>query len=324
MYGKSIEDINVETSIGRFINYKESSYDAVTNIYREAKTPSLKPAMLLKLILKIQSKTFNRLENVGLSDITDTVGNIKKLKNYKELSKFLESTESILKGINMKSDHYSLARDTLKMLEKNTGNFQKAMKRGRNAVGLLYSTSVMYLLDMSVIISEGVKNAVDTGQDLDKYINSNNKYKKLFKSYYDLINDKDFNKLFSVKLEDITAYAESNVQEDVVDLYGESSILSNLSILKVGLVSVLYKLSAVARYIVYIYYYSKFSVKERVDTVHKSLEYYTATDEGSRYNVASDMDKSLATYKVDLIKSDTETTKEEQTDEVTLTMDDAI
>lgn len=294
----------------------------------------------LKLLLKLYD---NMLKKVGtnvalpLSTIDESKGDVKKLgvlykdKTYYEVFKTITDVhEVVCEGLSngKQSKYFEIFKQYLKQVEKNTPKFKKAYtKKQENIVKSIYIASVMYLFEMTTILSSCTVHMFNKGsKNFDKLLEETTAYADLFKAADKMYNDpeSDIQKLLTTELNISESYNNAFLQSiddtskldaDIVDLIeglNSFNVAKNKTVglahiaklLKYGLSITLYKAFAGLRYVIYVFNYQKFSISNKINIIKGSLELVEADgDTNSRANNRNQVTEDSMKYRADIIQA---------------------
>lgn len=294
----------------------------------------------LKLLLKLYD---NMLKKVGtnvalpLNTIDESKGDVKKLgvlykdKSYYEVFKTITDVhEVVCEGLSngKESKYFEIFKQYLKQVEKNTPKFKKAYtKKQENIVKSIYIASVMYLFEMTTILSSCTVHMFNKGsKNFDKLLEETTAYADLFKAADKMYNDpeSDIQKLLTTELNISESYNNAFLQSiddtskldaDIVDLIeglNSFNVAKNKTVglahiaklLKYGLSITLYKAFAGLRYVIYVFNYQKFSISNKINIIKGSLELVEADgDTNARANNRNTVTEDSMKYRADIIQA---------------------
>ena len=294
----------------------------------------------LKLLLKLYD---NMLKKVGtnvalpLSTIDESKGDVKKLgvlykdKSYYEVFKTITDVhEVVCEGLSngKQSKYFEIFKQYLKQVEKHTPKFKKAYtKKQENIVKSIYIASVMYLFEMTTILSSCTVHMFNKGsKNFDKLLEETTAYADLFKAADKMYNDpeSDIQKLLTTELNISESYNNAFLQSiddtskldtDIVDLIeglNSFNVAKNKTVglahiaklLKYGLSITLYKAFAGLRYVIYVFNYQKFSISNKINIIKGSLELVEADgDTNARANNRNTVTEDSMKYRADIIQA---------------------
>lgn len=294
----------------------------------------------LKLLLKLYD---NMLKKVGtnvalpLSTIDESKGDVKKLgvlykdKSYYEVFKTITDVhEVVCEGLSngKQSKYFEIFKQYLKQVEKHTPKFKKAYtKKQENIVKSIYIASVMYLFEMTTILSSCTVHMFNKGsKNFDKLLEETTAYADLFKAADKMYNDpeSDIQKLLTTELNISESYNNAFLQSiddtskldtDIVDLIeglNSFNVAKNKTVglahiaklLKYGLSITLYKAFAGLRYVIYVFNYQKFSISNKINIIKGSLELVEADgDTNTRANNRNTVTEDSMKYRADIIQA---------------------
>lgn len=304
----------------------------------------------LKLLFRLYESLLNKVgTNVALpiSTISDSKGDIKKLGTlYKDFSysevfdTMIHTHRVVCEGLSggKESKYFEIFEKFLKNVNKNTPKFKKAYtKHQENIVKSIYVASVMYLFEMSTVLSACTvhmfnKNSEKDG-NFDKILEETKDYVNLFNSADNMYNDPetDVNKLLSSELSISESYNHLFLQsiDDTSELDPELAAMTeglnltesiNMSasgirnktvglahiakLFKYGLSITIYKMFAAIRYIIYVVNYQKFSITNKINLIKTSLELVSADGNANNRNATrNDVTQASMNYRADMIQS---------------------
>lgn len=313
----------------------ESEGTPLKNIKAEAIN---KNKYTIQILIKLYDRLLNRVNvnSIPTEAITQSGGDIKKLgklykdKTYYEVFKAMNDThrpvaESFGGG---DSKYFEIFEKFLNNVEKYTPKFKKAhTKKKENLVKIVYMTSVMYLMEMSTVLSATTVHIFNKGsKSFDRLLEETKEYKALFEKADKFFNDNesDIPKFMTQdisisesairewynnvdNLEEIDG-ALMDITESVMNIGGTSSRQIGLAhvakLLKYGLSVTLYKLFGLARYIMYVTYYQKFTIARKIQLISSSLELVESDgDANVRNEKRSTSTQSSIEYKADIVQS---------------------
>ncbi len=292
----------------------------------------------IQILIKLYDRLLNRINvnSIPTEAITQSAGDIKKLgklykdKTYYEVFKAMNDThrpvaESFGGG---DSKYFEIFEKFLDNVEKYTPKFKKAYsKKKENLVKIVYMTSVMYLMEMSAVLSATTVHIFNKGsKSFDRLLEETKEYKSLFEKAEKFFNDTDSD-IPKFMTQDISISESAirewynnvdnleeidsslmDISESIMNIGGSSSRQIGLAhvakLLKYGLSVTLYKLFGLARYIMYVTYYQKFTIARKIQMISTSLELVESEGDANMRNEKRNISTQASIeYKADIVQS---------------------
>lgn len=269
-----------------------------------------------KIAIKLIDLVEEKLEKVKIIEITESNGDITKLKFYDEL----ESIASIVTGLketqDMDSEFVTIYLDLLEFTKGAKKNYRKAFKAGnKNLLAMMYITSVLYLVEMASILSSALLKWVDTGNDIDKTISKRDEFVEIFEKSQGILEDDDLNKFMNVDFSK-SLISESNISGDMLVMYSETSINDTIRLFKLGLAKFLHKISGFFRFIIYLYYNAKFTIQQKIQKVDSVIKLYETENKEERKQELREAKKLDKDMKIDGINAASQAEKQYQEEKI--------
>ena len=253
---------------------------------------------------------YANLVNADMTSILDTYG-ASTMKMATGLDKSFAMKSRRLKDLESFIDEYKKIVSFRRDISKSDASSKGGM------LTIIQWSMFAYCVESLAIIAEGTTLAYKGEiEGYDEYIESNKMYKKVF----------DNLEIISKEGADITAlyktlYKESfddyrNQQfyleaaqpiKDVIEMYSETDLdVSLATVIKAQMFKTLYAVMGPVRWIVYMFSYAKYSIKDRIDQIKETLVLYTEKNIQDRPTREAKLMSNISTAKSDRLKADSE------------------
>lgn len=240
----------------------------------------------------------------GNKYISNSEGDIKKLKDYVDLMKLLDAAKTVAESSG-KSEFLKQTVELHDMLVTNKPYFAKGYKFKDNiSVAIYENLAAAFIYRVDIIASAMVATIENPKVTMDAYIEKTKGWKELFFRSNEVLRDKDLKVLIQKSTMELKAEAMVEYAENLADLtqyYSEVSLQDVSLIMKLGLAKIAYKLCGLIRFIIYIGLYSGYYIADRLDSIKKILSYYSA-DAESRLKNEDKVSAMLTEKRIDDIK----------------------
>ena len=308
------EDLTDEAFENNIIDLFIESPEGEADEKGEDKRSSIIGRVSVKVIESIEEK----LPKVKTIEISESQGDISKLKYYKEFESIISILEGLEKSQGMRSDYVEVYYETFELLKSKKRNFKKAFKNSdKNLLVLFYIGLILYMIEMSSILSTCLMDWVKNGTGIDESINQNKAHKKIFLKTQDILVDDELDKFlntdFNKKL-----ISETEISKDFLLLYSETSLNDTIQLLKLGLAKFLYKVSSFIRFIIYLFYYCKFSFTKKIQKIRTTLDLYESERKDEREQLQREGTELSREYKVTSVDALEDTKRQIEKDKIDL------
>lgn len=269
-----------------------------------------------KIAIKLISMISEKMTKIKTDEIAATKGDFKKLKYYSEIEDMVKLLESYQKGKGQKSKYASIFFTLHDTLLKRKRTFKKAFKNSdENLMALFYIALVLVLIEMATVLSSALLTWAREGDDIDETIGSKKEFKKLFDSTIELLEDDGMKKFFKIDFSK-DLIGESDITGEFLVLFSEASINDTLRLFSMGLAYLLYKITAFFRYIVYLFFYGKFTIEKKIEKINNLLDLYKEKENEKRKRLMDEAVKEDREYKVSTIEAISDTEKQIKKDKL--------
>lgn len=253
----------------------------------------------VKLIELIEEK----MTKIKTIDIVESEGDITKLPYNDQFEAVASIVETLEHSQGVESRYINIYLDNYNMLQKRKKEFRKAFKDSdRNLLSLFYIGMVLYHIEMTTILSSALLKWVEDGTSIDQSIQSREEFKKLFLKVQDVLADDDLNDFMKVDFNE-SIIGESNVSGDMLLYYSETSINDTIKLFKLGLAKFLHKIAGLLRFIIYIFFYAKFSIQQKIQKINSVIKLYETDDKDERQQLMREAKELNREFKVSTIEA---------------------
>ncbi|MFW6015187.1 MAG: hypothetical protein ACOCRK_01970 [bacterium] len=308
LYASELDKTSYENYYGLLINESPNDF---------GKRGNKSDSIVGKVSVKLISAITNKMQKIKVQEIMDSKGDIKRLKYYKDFERLNKLVQSYQKGMSTKSKYANIYLDTFTFVTKRRREFMKSFKNNEeNVMSLFYAGLVLYMIEMATILSSSLLEWAKEGTDLDKTIGNKKEFKTPFIKIENLLSDDGMKKFFKIDFSKELIGESDIFNGEFITLYSEASLNDTLRIFSMGLAYLLYKITAFLRYIVYLFFYGKFSLEKKIEKINNTLDLYSEKDSEKRKRAMDEATKEDRQYKVATIEAVDDAEKQIKKDKV--------
>jgi hypothetical protein len=278
-----------------------------------------------KVSVKLISAITKKMKKIKVHEIMESKGDIKKINYYKDFTRLNKLLESYQKGMKNKSKYANIYLDTFDFMMKHRRDFRKSFKNNEeNVMSLFYAGLILYMIEMATVLSSALLEWAKEGEDLDKTIGNKKEFKTPFIKTEDILSDDGLKKFFKIDFSKELIGESDIFNGEFITMYSEASLNDTLRIFSMGLAYLLYKITAFLRYIVYLFFYAKFSLEKKIEKINDTLDLYSEKDSEKRKRAMDEASKEDRQYKVSTIEAVSDTEKQIKKDKVEVEDEDGF
>lgn len=265
-----------------------------------------------KISVKLIERVEEKMSKIKTIEIAESKGDIKKLRYNDEFN----SVAKLVESVDSNSKYTKIYLNNYEFLQSNRRKFKKAFKDSdKNLLSMFYIANVLYHVEMTAIMTTALYKKVHEGQDIDETIEDTKEFEKVFLKIEDMISDDDLKKFMNIDFSK-DLIGESRVSVDMIEYYSETSINDTLRLFKLGLAAFLHKLTSFIRFIIYIFFYVKFSLENKIQKINTTIESFQADQAGEREQLTREAKELNKEHKIASIEGQNEAEKQKEKEKI--------